>query len=267
VPHYRYKAREALKRGQAELASNDETRMRYAALEFRQVLESLTYDRAEAYKKEFPPEEYKGWRPRDLMLALLNIDPYALMTATISMGRQDRPGTPAPRERMRVVGTDHPLKLGDIKEHYDALGSYLHVQSPTGKEPNWQRLREHCGDVAKIAEAVLNSTIWNSTLGRFAHLVECLNPDCKKPVRRRFPPERHMPFDAQCFACKAEYTVTEKDDGSIFFEPKMTNAQCSNPKCKRQMALWPHEIKPGTHWRCGDCGTHNQIALSVIVAE
>jgi hypothetical protein len=120
--------------------------------------------------------------------------------------------------------------------------------------------------VTEIAEAVLNATIWSSNFGRFAHLPECLNAACKKPVRRRFPPERNRPFDAQCFACKAEYTVTEKEDGSVFFEPKMIEAQCANPECKRQMALWAHEIKPGTNWLC-ECGARNAITLGVSQVE
>ncbi len=262
APNYRHSARLALARAKAELAATDPERLRYAALEFRNVLEALTYDRAQAYNTEIPPEKYREWRPRKLMMSLLAIDPHIGMTSTIAIGLEDEPGKPAPRENMKLLGTDHALTLENLRKHYDAFGSYLHIQPPTGKEPDWPKLRQRCETVAGIAETILSSRVWNSTMGNFATLDECMNEDCKKPIRKRLPPGVTS-LDVQCFECKAEYTLTPKDDGTVFFQPKMTDVLCANPECKHVMALWPHEIKPGTHWRCRECGTHSGIALSV----
>ena len=51
---HRSRARSALASAQSELASNEDQRLKYAALELRMAIESVTYDRALAYKSEFP---------------------------------------------------------------------------------------------------------------------------------------------------------------------------------------------------------------------
>jgi hypothetical protein len=87
-PNLRPLARDALARARVELASGEEHRLRYAALELRLAMEALTYDRAAAFAELIPPEEYKTWQPRKLMAVLLEIDPAIGMTSTISIGRQ-----------------------------------------------------------------------------------------------------------------------------------------------------------------------------------
>lgn len=61
---YRNDAREYLQRSKNELNSSDNERLKYAVLELRMAMEALTYDRALAYKDEFPPNEYETWQPR-----------------------------------------------------------------------------------------------------------------------------------------------------------------------------------------------------------
>lgn len=63
-PNFRQSAREAIVRAKEELATGNLHRLRYAALELRDAMEALTYDRALAFKDEIPPEEYKTWQPR-----------------------------------------------------------------------------------------------------------------------------------------------------------------------------------------------------------
>src|SRR5689334_18183442 len=86
APDFRHSARESLIRGKAELAANNPHRLRYAALELRDAMEALTYDRALAFKDDIPPEQYKTWQPRKLMAVLLDIDPLIGMTSTIAFG-------------------------------------------------------------------------------------------------------------------------------------------------------------------------------------
>ena len=72
---YRNDAKRRLVRAKNELASADDARLIYATLELRMAIESITYDRALAYKKEFPPREYETWQPKKVMAELLDIDP------------------------------------------------------------------------------------------------------------------------------------------------------------------------------------------------
>lgn len=89
APNFRHSARESLARAKAELAANDPIRLRYAALELRDAMEALTYDRALAFKDDIPPEEYKTWQPRKLMAVLLDIDPSIGITSTIAYGIEE----------------------------------------------------------------------------------------------------------------------------------------------------------------------------------
>src|SRR2546429_3472132 len=94
------------------------------------AMECLTYDRALAFKDEFPPSEYDTWQPRKVMSVLLEIDPTADKDSSIAVGVEAVPGVPA--ASMQSLGSEKVLNLGMLRKHYDALGSYLHV--PTLKQ-------------------------------------------------------------------------------------------------------------------------------------
>jgi hypothetical protein len=270
APDFRQIARECVTRAKVELAINDPNRLRYGALELRDAMEALTYDRALAFREYIPPDEYKTWQPRKLMLVLVDIDPSIGTTSTISFGLQEERGKPAPRENMKVLGTDVVLTLADLKTHYDAIGSFLHMPSlnqlQSGKVPQSPRLREHCEAVVRLVEKVLGSQLWNTFSGVIVTLDECMNEDCKKPIRKRMPLGKDS-LAAQCFECKAEYTITSEPDSRALWTPKMIDAPCSTPGCPEKVALWAHQVAPGTHWHCPDCGTHNGITLNVTKLE
>ncbi|MBK9604913.1 MAG: hypothetical protein IPO58_00155 [Betaproteobacteria bacterium] len=171
---------------------------------------------------------------------------------------------------MKLLGTDHVFTLADLKAHYDAIASYLHMPSleqvQLGKGPDLAKLRERCEAIAGLVEKALSSRVWNSTFGVIATLDECINDECKKPIRKRMPSGKDT-VDAQCFECKAEYTITTDQDGRVLWTPKLTCAPCSAPGCPERTTLWTHDVKPGTHWRCRGCGAHNRIVLSVSKFE
>jgi hypothetical protein len=83
------------------------------------------------------------------------------------------------------------LTLKDIKAHYDAIGSNLHMPSlqqlEAGKIADPAKLRTRCGAVVAALESVLGSPVYNVTLGNFAQLAECMNDACRRPVRKRIP--------------------------------------------------------------------------------
>ncbi len=262
--NFRHLARQALSRARAELAANDQHRLRYAALELRETMEALTYDRALAFKEYIPPEEYKTWQSRKLMMVLLDIDPLIGMTSDVAFGPQNEDGKSRP-ENMKLLGTDRVFTLADLKDHYDAISSYLHMPSlkqlQLGKLPDETKLRAQCDEIIFKAERVLSSPIWNVDLN-FVATIECMNEDCKKPVRKRIPVGKDS-VEVQCFECKAEYIITSEDDNRVRWTPKKVDAECSTPGCPETVALWNHELKQGTNWRCRGCGKRNVIALAL----
>lgn len=54
---HRSRARSALASAQSKLAGDEDQRLKYAALELRMAIESVTYDRALAYKSEISPHD------------------------------------------------------------------------------------------------------------------------------------------------------------------------------------------------------------------
>ncbi len=131
------------------------------------AMEALTYDRALAYKDEFPPNEYETWQPRKVMAVLLEIDPMADKDSSLAIGIEDQNGAPAPE--MNSLGSEKVLDLRTLNKHYDALGSYLHVQSMkkvrTGKTLDFSKMRERCEKIATFVAQVLSSPVFNVTLG------------------------------------------------------------------------------------------------------
>ena len=75
--NYRDVARGCLIRASAMLPSNSEETLRYAALELRQCLECLIYERAWCYKSVLSNDDLKEWQPSRLIKRLLEIAPYA----------------------------------------------------------------------------------------------------------------------------------------------------------------------------------------------
>jgi hypothetical protein len=270
TPNFRALARDSLARAKAELAANDQHRLRYAALELREAMEALTYDRALAFKDDIPPDEYKTWQPRKLMAMLVDIDPTIGMTSAVAVGRETEYGKRGPPENMKLLGTDHVFTLANLKAHYDAIGSYLHVPSlenvQLGKLPDQTKLRGRCDEVVDLVDKILASKVWNTDFKISATLNQCMNDDCKKPIRKRLPVGQDT-VEAQCFECKAEYIIASEEGNRVRWTPKMTNAICSTPDCPEKTALWDREIKQGTNWRCRACGTRNVIALFVSKAD
>jgi hypothetical protein len=257
---YRNDARVAQKRARIELDSGDDRRIKYAALELREAMESLTYDRSAAYKEELPPIVYETWQPRKVMELLLEVDPSADKDSSLAFGLQETPGVAA--TVMRSLGSEKVLNLKQLKKHYDALGSFLHVptlkQSLAGPIDHAKR-RERCEQISKYIEGVLASPIWNSTLGTFAE-VECEN--CGETIRKRLPRGTEQ-LSAECFGCHATYTVTDAGPDKTYWQLNMVDVECANPNCCEVIHILHHEFKEGSTWTCKECGGRNLIALGV----
>lgn len=258
---YRNDARRELARAKDELACSDDEHLKYAALELRMAMESLTYDRALAYKDEFPSAEYETWQPRKVMAILLEIDPNADKDSSLAFGIEPSLGvTP---DVMKSLGTERVLNMGTIKRHYDALGSYLHV--PTIKQRKGRakvdhvKLRARCEEIAAYLTEVLASPVWNATMGNFASL-DCMK--CGHPVRKRMPHGQTV-VDATCFECGATYKVTDPGEGKAHFEPDQVEVKCADPECKTSIFPWRSEIKPNSGWKCEVCGGENDIKLMI----
>jgi len=259
---HRSRARSALKSAQSELASDEDQRLKYAALELRMAIESVTYDRALAYKSEFPPHEYETWQPKKVMSVLLEIDPTADSDSTLSFGIE--PSLGQNPETMNPLGTEIVFNLQIIKKHYDALGSYLHApslkQTLSGPGPNYSKMRKRCEEIASTLERVLASPVFNSTFGAFSSFDCC---ECKVRIRRRIPRDRDS-LQIDCFNCLASYTLTRTEDDQIRMDPHQHEILCANASCGHLTILLRREIVNGGAWICEGCQGRNEIQLGLV---
>ncbi len=263
--NYRHLAREHLNYAKRELGSNKDQRLRHAALELRMAMEALTYDRALAYKNEFPPSEYGTWQPRKVMSVLLEIDPMADKDSSLAVGMEEEYGVPAPE--MKSLGTEVVLSLIILKQHYDALGSYLHIQSlkqsKKGQGLNFSKFRKRCEKIFDFISKVLSSPVFNVTLGHFSS-IECM--ECGKPIHKRIHAGEEK-LEAKCHHCKATYNITDDGKENTRWEPHQHEVECANKKCHKEIVIWRHELELGRHWKCMDCNGINLFSLGITYEE
>lgn len=262
--NFRQRARESLARAKLEMETNGDERLRYAALELRMAIEAVTYERAQSYSKELPPSAYRTWQPKKLMDVLLEIEPNADKGGSVAMGREDVYGEPA--KEMTSLGSERVFDLPAIKANYDALGSFLHTptlkQLEDGGGSDMVRLRQRCSDIVQKLEAVLSSPIFNVNFGSFA-TIQCMDPECNHTIRKRIPHKTEL-VNAKCFDCGAEYQIRASEDGKCVWEPMQETVACPTESCEHTFAMWKHEVKPGSHWRCPKCFRQYQIGLAIF---
>lgn len=245
------------------IATNDEQRLKYAALNLRMAMEAITYERALAFKDEFPPQEYETWQPRKVMLVLLEIDPNADKDSSLAFGLEEVYGVPAPV--MSALGSEKVLNMATLKEHYDALGSYLHVptigQAKVGKVPSAEKLKTRCENIIAFIKEVLASTVFNVTLGNFSS-VNCI--ECGKPIRKRLH-QGKVEIIAECYSanCSASYVICVKDNRQVEWKPRLHEIKCAGGNCNEKISVWYREMEIGRQWICPKCGGKNTFVLGI----
>lgn len=262
--NFRHLAREALSRARAELSSEDCTRLKFAALELRMAIESVTYERAQSYKDEIPPAEYRTWQPKKLMQILVDIEPTADRDSTIAFGIEEVPGVQA--KEMTYLGGESVFGLKAIKAHYDALGSYLHMptlkQLEESGEPDLAKLRARCMTIIELLEKVLASPVFNINFGTFSS-VTCANVDCGQTIRKRIP-IGCTELLAICRACGTSYEVSLGPDNQCSWRPILEDVLCPTPSCTQVFRVAKEEIKLGRRLHCQACGGRFEIGLALF---
>lgn len=259
--NYRACARGATDRAKALLAAGDDDQLRYAALELRFAMEALTYDRAQAYAKEIPPEEMATWQADKVMKVLLEIEPTADSSYTLSIGKEPYPGgTPT---KMHALGCDTVFSLAELKKHYHAVGAALHTptmqQMEQAKHLNVAKLRQRLEEIAQALTKSLDSPIRNFTFGRFAS-IDCGR--CGKSIRRRFPTDQQA-VEAKCFSCGSTYRISLTEAGKVWWEPVTCEAKCPTENCSANFVFWMDEVKPGACWSCSECKMPYRMELGI----
>lgn len=261
--NFRKAAREALRRARVEVDSGIDERLRYAALELRMCIEAITYDRAQHYTEELPPDEYKTWQPNKLLGLLVEIEPHAATSGRLSMQLESAPGEPDhPR---RELGEQRVYGIREIQRNYHKLGNFLHYPTLGQVQDggvDLAKARAHCNGVISALEHVLAAPIHHvdfKTLLTF----DC---ECRSKIRKRVQPNGEVQ-DAECFECKAQYVIKATEDGTYSAERKANVVDCPTEHCTAKVRIPVEKMKPGTCWTCRSCSSKYALFLGVFSKE
>ena len=261
MKNYREVAKQALERALQEMESADTNRLRYAALELRMALEALVYERAKNYSTDASWKKLSKWQPKKLLRLLLEIDPGADKDTIINVGRADQEGQPA--QIMHFLGRERVLKLEEIDNFYDRLGSYLHTPTKAQVDANApesaDKMKAKCRELATILQEVFNSQVFNFDF-KILSEIKCVR--CRAKVYGRTPPSRQESI-ATCLECETKYTVKSLPDDKAEWQPITQPLQCSNRECIEEARIFQQDIKPGIEWKCKKCGQRSRIVLAI----
>ncbi len=263
--NYRNTAKEHCSSAKALLKSGTDDDVLLATLKLRMAMECITYEQAEKYADELGPEDMQIWQPKKLLDKILEIDPQADSDSTLSVGLEPSPGeTP---ESMQILGTEHVLSLKTLKEHYDALGSYLHTpilkKINQGKTHDYSKLSGRCNQIIDAIETVLSSKVWNTGLAIFGEL-KCL--ECDALIMRRLP-KNGTERKVYCWSCPASYSMSEEPGNKVNFEPCTLRFDCNSDECSESVLLWEKQIVPGTYWTCSGCQSKYEVRIGIMTTK
>lgn len=122
----------AFRAAEKRLESNDETSLRYAALELRRCIEAMVYGKLKIYQELLPEDSIHQWQPPQAFAALVAVDPSAEDTFTVAVGKQTE------FDKMSsgpffTIGVDHRPRIKWLKKTWNKLGHLLHAEWPFAK--------------------------------------------------------------------------------------------------------------------------------------
>jgi hypothetical protein len=266
VANYRSMARARRDAARSLLAEGRDESVIYAALELRKSLEALVYELSESYVDDLP-KDHVDWQPRKLLQRLLEIDPDADSTQTISI-------TPY-REGATTIelGTDYRLSLQFIKKRYDALGNFLHTPTPaqlaSSASPAPETIRRKCEEIFAEVEKVLASPVTTFVKSRRVTLTcrRCegsFTPRVNALLLDDTPPDKRL--NVVCPHCRANYQVY-KEGAELTASADVRPVPCRYDGCGGEVDVWSSDVKVGLTLSCPRCGGEHKLRMVMSAAD
>ena len=103
----------------------------YAALELRQCIEAILYEKIKGYAKYVPGVVFEKWQPAHILKTLLQFEPDADEDFNLSFGLENKHGIA--KGPLQLLGRHKSFKMRWLQRNYNKLGSYLHVPQKYNK--------------------------------------------------------------------------------------------------------------------------------------
>lgn len=243
VPDLRERAREHLALAQKHLASGDEVRLRYAALELRMCIEALAYSLLKLHRSEASLNLMGTWQPDRMLKELAEI----VRGVT---GRRDFELTVPEIGSIKI--TEYRLDGPWVRRRYQKIGSLLHVpmlrQLETATEPTAEKIRSQCDEIEKVLSIILGSEGFDIKIERLCGW-PCTYNGCAYVIEKDYDWfDNHT--QTTCPECGAVHIV-ERCDEYIRYKIKTEYWLCTT--CGTVNQTPTHETSPGSIIACKCC--------------
>lgn len=246
--------RSCMQRAEFLLQRQEPEALRYAALELRTCMESITYEKLRTYASMVSDSVRAKWQPPQAVKALLEFEPDGDRSFSIHVGKQEHVGVPA--KNMQFLGQHNALSLKWLRKHYNKVGNLLHASTADHKGTvDLPMVRSYLLEVVADLKPVLSSSI---IAARFAEVYtfECV--ECKGTVvanKKAIQAGKR----AECFRpdCGAEYAVTITSADEPLIELCRTVFKCMG--CDATVSFSDKKVDIGFSFRCSSCGKSHRV--------
>lgn len=253
--------------------SNDDVRLKYAALELRMCIESIVYYRLSKLvaKGKIDSSAYFSWKPSDVIKYFLSLDPFSLSDVEISIAKNNTDNKPG---KWVKFGTEIRLDKKFIQKNYNKLGSYLHQTTLSEIQRGGIITSKMKLDIDKIIsriKTVMSSSLRNVNIIRTG-VFNCL--ECKidivvlTPINEiinvkgdEIAHEIECPHKINDTSCKASYKIITKKNEKTTYNPLDYRYTCQSTDCGGKINFWKSEVKPNAEKSCSICGKLYKLNL------
>jgi Zn finger protein HypA/HybF involved in hydrogenase expression len=212
------------------------------------MVEALAYDLLTAYLHEVPLSAFETWQPDKVVKELLQVDPRADRSATISMRKEATATEPA--GPWTELGEDRRIKSSRLAKMFHQLGNALHVptirQMQKGAAQDNALVRTRAEQLRDELDHVLAAKIWNA---HFSVSVTVACTECETPIKRASSYLDNAK-QVRCGGCGQAFVV-ERDGEEYHFVPVKFYWHCDGCGVEREIA--ESKAKPGLDVSCPKC--------------
>jgi hypothetical protein len=242
-------ARQRLSQARALLEAGSNASLQYAALELRQCIELLIYEKLESFAQYLPPSFLKGtWQPDKLLKAMRQLDPNADLDQSLALDYPVEESSGVVVKKHIELGEHKALKYRWLSDTYHKLGSRLHV-STSGKEPDNASKAHFLLAVAAEVEEALSSSIVSVFIGQIS-AIKCDVCQQDFGVSWHYL-EKQPAFRCLNEKCEAIYRVDAVSAKKVDY--KLWTATMTCATCGHQTLREARHLRDGLPWDCEQC--------------